>query len=183
MKKIFTLILCLLFILPVTCLAKDSDPRVGIIRVDDDSLLNDNEISWIVEEKTASLFGADKYDYVSFGELEADFEAFLDKNNIQNNNQLSDDVLLKFAKEQNLAYLCFMNFNLEELQYDRVFFKSSYRAMLGVDLKYYNVADGSLLYASHLFADGSAKDQISACRKSAAKLMKRIDWHFSPDNF
>ena len=92
MKKIFTLILCLLFILPVTCLAKDSDPRVGIIRVDDDSLLNDNEISWIVEEKTASLFGDDKYDYVSFGEQEADFEAFLDKNNIQYMDQLSVDV-------------------------------------------------------------------------------------------
>ncbi len=183
MKKIFTLILCLLFILPITCLAKDSDPRVGIIRVDDDSLLNDNEISWIVEDKTASLFDNDKYDYVSFSELEADFEAFLDKNSIQNNNQLSDDVLLKFAKEQNLDYLCFMNFNLEELQYDRVFFKSTYRGMLGVDLKYYNVADGSLLYASHLFADGSAKDQLSACRKGADKLMKRIGWHFSPDNF
>ena len=182
MKKIFFLILCLLFILPITCLAKDSAPRIGIIRVDDDSLLNDNEISWIVEDKTSSLFD-DKYDYVSFGELEADFETFLDKNNIQNNNQLTDDVLLKFAKEQSLDYLCFMNFNLEELQYDRVFFKSAYRAMLGVDLKYYNVANGSLLYASHVFADGSDKDQLLACRKGAAKLMKRIDWHFSPDNF
>ena len=183
MKKIFTLILCLLFILPVACLAKDSGPRIGIIRVDDDSLLSDNEISWIVEEKTDALFDDNKYDYVSFGELEADFEIFTDRNNIQNNSQLTDDVLLKFAKEQNLDYLCFMNFNLDEMQYDRVFFKSAYRAMLGVDLKYYNVADGSLLYASHLFADGSAKDQISACRKGAAKLMKRIDWHFSPDNF
>ena len=182
MKKIFTLILCLLFILPITCLAQDAGPRIGIIRVDDDNLLNDNEISWILEDKTASLFD-DKYDYVSFGELEADFEAFLDKNNIQNNTQLTDDVLMKFAKEQNLDYLCFMNFNLDELQYDRVFFKSAYRAMLGVDLKYYNVADGSLLYASHVFADGSAKDQLSACRNGAVKLMKRIDWHFNPDNF
>ena len=183
MKKVFTLLLlCLLFILPIACFAQDAGPRIGIIRVDDDNLLNDNEISWIIEDRTTSLFD-EKYDYVSFTELEADFETFLDRNGIQNNNQLTDDVLLKFAKEQNLDYLCFMNFNLDELQYDRVFFKAAYRAMLGVDLKYYNVTDGSLLYASHIFADGSAKDQLSACRKGADKLMRRVGWHFSPDNF
>ena len=183
MKKIFALILCLLFILPAACLAQSTAPSVGIIRVDDGSLLNDNEISWIVEDKTSSLFDNDKYDYVAFSDLEADFGAFLDRNNIQNNNQLTDDILVKFAKEQNLDYLCFMNFNLDELQYDRVFFKSSYRAMLGVDLKYYNAASGELLYANHLFADGTAKEQMSACRNSAAKLMRRIGWHFDPDNF
>ena len=183
MKKIFILLLCLLFVLPAVSFAQNSLPRIGVIRVDGDSLLSDNEISWIVEEKAATLFDEENYDYVPFAELEADFEAFLSKNNIQNNNQLTDEVLVKFAKEQNLNYLCFMNFNLEELQYDRVFFKSAYRAMLGVDLKYYNISNGELLYANHLFADGSAKDEMSACRKSAAKVMRRVSWQFSPDNF
>ncbi len=183
MKKIFILMLCLLFVLPAVSFAQNSLPRIGIIRVDDDSLLCDSEISATVEEKMAEIVDDEKYDYVPFAELEADFEVFLNKNNIQNNNQLTDDMLVKFAKEQNLNYLCFMNFNLEELQYDRVFFKSAYRAMLGVDLKYYNIENGELLYANHVFADGSAKDEMSACRKSAAKVMRRVSWQFSPDNF
>lgn len=183
MRKIFAFVLCLLFILPVACFAQSSSPRIGIIRVDDGNLLSDNEISWIVEDKTASLFAGDKYNYEAFGELEADFGAFLDMNNIQNNNQLTDDILLKFAKEQDLDYLCFMNFNLDEMQHDRVFFKSAYRAMLSADIKYYDVEQNSLLYANHLFADGNAKDETSAFRKGAAKLMRRIAWHFDPDNF
>ncbi|MGL5207280.1 MAG: hypothetical protein ACRC8T_07190 [Acidaminococcaceae bacterium] len=183
MKKVLTLLLCLFFVLPAVSFAQNPEARIGVIMIDDGSLLSDNEISATIEKKMAEIVGDGKYEYVPFTELETEFNAFLSRNNIQNNNQLTDDVLVKFAQEQNLNYLCFLNFNLEELQYDRVFFKSAYRAMLGVDVKYYNVSSEELLYANHLFADGSDKNESSACRKSAAKLMRRVAWQFSPDNF
>ena len=91
MKKIFILMLCLLFVLPAVSFAQNSLPRIGIIRVDDDSLLCDSEISATVEEKLAEIVDDEKYDYVPFAELEADFEVFLNKNNKYEDSDLLKD--------------------------------------------------------------------------------------------
>lgn len=183
MKKLVAFILCLTFILPAVCLAQDLEtlrPAIGFIRVGDDALLNDDEINSVIDEKAAALFD-DQYNYIAFNDLQPAFEGFVARNNMQNNNELTSNILLKFAKEQNLDYLLFMNFNLDELHYDQVFFKSAYRAMLGVDLMLLNADEGTVLYTNHLIADGSATDETTACRKSAAKMMRRINAHFNVD--
>lgn len=181
MKKLITLLLFLIFVLPTICLAQDSDtkrPTIGVVRVGDDALFNDEEISCIIDGKTAALFDGDEYNYISFNELQPAFEAFLDKNNVQNNNGLTNDILVKFAKEKNLDYLLFMNFNLDELLLDQVFFKSTYRAVLGTDIVLLNAEDGGVLYTNHLIADGSAADETAACKKSTKKMMRRIKANF-----
>lgn len=181
MKKLFALIICLVFILPTICLAQDSGskrPTIGAVRVGDDALFNDEAISCIIDGKTAALFDEDKYNFISFNELQPAFEAFSIKNNLQNSNDLNNDILVKFAKEKNLDYLLFMNFNLDDLLLDKVFFKSTYRAVLGTDIVLLNAEDGEAVYTNHLIADGSAADENTACKISAKRIMRRIKANF-----
>lgn len=184
MKKLFALTLFLTFLLPALCLAQDfatARPIIGVIRVGDEALFNDEEIVCMIDEKTAALFETETYQYLPFTELEPSFTAFLASNDVQNTSELTDELLHKFAKEQDLDYLLFTEYKIDELQYDRVFFKSTYRVMLGTDLKFLDADESEVLYANHLIADGNSNDESTAYRKSVKKMMRRIKAHFNVD--